>query len=62
MPLVRNHGGVKTTEDRPAPERAKREAGEPRTDAAHRFDDPYWDEVFDTLYDPTMRVCSAFGC
>lgn len=27
-----------------------------------RFDDDYWDDAFDTLYDPTMRVCSAFGC
>lgn len=32
------------------------------TDLAYRFDDEYWDEAFGTLYDPTMRVCSTFGC
>jgi hypothetical protein len=28
----------------------------------YRFDDPYWDDAFGTLYDPAMRVCSIFGC
>lgn len=22
-----------------------------------RFDDPYWDEAFDSYYDPTLRTC-----
>lgn len=33
-----------------------------RDEPTFRFDDGYWDDAFDTLYDPTMRVCSLFGC
>lgn len=22
-----------------------------------RFDDPYWDDAFDSYYDPTLRTC-----
>jgi hypothetical protein len=25
-----------------------------------RFDDPYWDEVFDSYHNPTLRTCCRF--
>lgn len=37
--------------------------GEPELDElGSRFDDDWWDEAFNTLYEPAMRVCSVFGC
>lgn len=45
------------TED---PRRGRPEPESP--EQGYRFDDPYWDEAFGTLYDPTMRVCSVYGC
>lgn len=35
---------------------------EERIEFTYVFDDGYWDDAFDTLYDPCMRVCSVFGC
>jgi len=25
-----------------------------------RFDDPYWDDAFDSYYNPTLRTCCRF--
>jgi hypothetical protein len=25
-----------------------------------RFDDPYWDDVFDSYHNPTLRTCCMF--
>ena len=38
------------------------ERGEPRTGdelgaKGFRFDDPYWDDVFDSWHNPTLRTC-----
>lgn len=33
-----------------------------RDESSYLFDDAYWDDAFNTLYDPCMRVCSVFGC
>jgi len=38
------------------------EASKPRTcdearSESFRFDDPYWDDVFDSYHDPTLRTC-----
>jgi hypothetical protein len=27
-----------------------------------RFDDPYWDEAFDSYHSPTLRVCCLHYC
>ncbi|RMF25718.1 MAG: hypothetical protein D6760_00335 [Deltaproteobacteria bacterium] len=27
--------------------------------ATFRFDDPYWDEAFDSYHSPTLRVCNC---
>jgi hypothetical protein len=39
-----------------------RETGESRArdefgTEAFRFDDPYWDDAFDSYHNPTLRVC-----
>lgn len=39
-----------------------REEPSPDAEDGYRFDDAWWDDAFATLYDPAMRVCSAFGC
>ena len=42
--------------------RASEERGKPRAGGglgatSFRFDDPYWDDVFDSWHDPTLRTC-----
>ncbi len=45
--------------------RAAEERRKPRTcdetqPASFRFDDPYWDDVFDSWHNPTLRTCCLF--
>ena len=51
---------------RPETEEAAEEQGKPLCDelAAEpfRFDDPYWDDVFDSYHNPTLRTCCLFYC
>ena len=47
---------------RAGPDAEPEEGGQPHTCAEpkgqpFRFDDPYWDEAFDSYYDPTLRTC-----
>jgi hypothetical protein len=44
--------------DDEAPEKPRPSDG-PCADA-FLFDDPYWDEVFDSYHDPTLRPCCRF--
>ena len=42
--------------------RATKECRKPRARGeaeaqSFRFDDPYWDEAFNSYYDPTLRTC-----
>ena len=42
-----------------------RETGESRAcdefgTEAFRFDDPYWDDAFDSYHNPTLRTCCRF--
>ena len=51
---------AETSRDREATE--ARETGESRAcdetgTEPFRFDDPYWDDAFDSYHDPTLRVC-----
>jgi hypothetical protein len=47
----------RTREPRAAEERRQsRACAEPEAQS-FRFDDPYWDEVFDSYYNPTLRTC-----
>jgi len=48
------------------PDREETQAAEQRSEnpgcagpgaAPFRFDDPYWDEAFDSYHDPTLRTC-----
>ena len=36
--------------------RKPRASDEPRLDS-FLFDDPYWDDAFDSYHDPTLRTC-----
>ncbi len=40
-----------------SPKKRKKRAGAATDAPAFRFDDPYWDEVFNSYYDPTLRTC-----
>jgi hypothetical protein len=44
--------GARAAEDRRTP----RPCEEPRL-ASFLFDDPYWDDAFDSYHDPTLRTC-----
>lgn len=53
----------KTTPERTETPRGPREPREHEpVEEGYRFDDPYWDDAFGTLYDSAMRVCSVYGC
>lgn len=56
--VVTDDGGVRVDAERPQAEASDDE----KDDVSYLFDDAYWDDAFDTLYDPCMRVCSVFGC
>jgi hypothetical protein len=38
------------------PERTEKR-GERQEEEGFLFDDPYWDDVFCSYYDPTLRTC-----
>jgi len=44
--------GAETAEKEKKPEACKDPWKE-----GFRFDDPYWDEAFDSFYSPTLRTC-----
>jgi len=40
-------------------ENGKKECG-PIDPLGFRFDDPYWDDAFDSYHSPTLRICCPF--
>ncbi len=55
-------GPVRPARRRKRKPRAAKERRKPRARCeaeaeSFRFDDPYWDEAFDSYYDPTLRTC-----
>lgn len=61
IPASTEHVGRSPT-TQPEPEGDGAEPRTPRPSAdpgsvAFRFDDPYWDDVFDAWHDPTLRTC-----
>jgi hypothetical protein len=43
-------------EGAPVAEEPRKPRAEPEGDS-FRFDDPYWDDAFDSYHDPTLRTC-----
>jgi len=55
-------GPVRTARRRKRKARAAKERRKPRARKeaevqSFRFDDPYWDDAFNSYYDPTLRTC-----
>jgi hypothetical protein len=48
-------GGAPASEERTQPRACNALRAE-----SFRFDDPYWDEVFDSYHNPTLRTCCRF--
>ena len=43
-----------------AEERRKPRGSDEPGAESFRFDDPYWDDAFDSYYNPTLRTCCRF--
>ena len=59
------HAAKERRKPRPGAEVEAKEQRQPQACAEpegqpFRFDDPYWDEAFDSYYDPTLRTCCRF--
>ncbi len=45
------------TEERPNGRKDAEKRGEGQAERGFLFEDPYWDDVFCSYYDPTLRTC-----
>lgn len=50
----------KQAQTRASEEPRKPRAGDALVTAGFRFDDPYWDDVFDSWHNPTLGTCCRF--